>query len=195
MKLIPALLFAISAVDATDSGAITVPFWKSPQKKQGVHKSIKNAQSRFQLNILTPSPHARSIGLQDFSDELYTTNVTFGNGQVFSVDLDTGSSDVWIRGPQCTSQDGSCGTGMPAIDLADSSIKRTGQTWQTGYGSGSVAGDIYKGRVALDTVETTLNFGVSTSETGFNSPGAGLWGLAYASINQIGGGNFVESAK
>ena len=39
-----------------------------------------------------------SSNLTDFGDELYTTPITLGNGQSFTVDLDTGSSDVWLRG-------------------------------------------------------------------------------------------------
>ncbi|KAJ3203813.1 hypothetical protein HDU82_006284, partial [Entophlyctis luteolus] len=136
----------------------------------------------------------RSIALTDFYDEYYTTTATLGKSQSFNFDLDTGSSDVWIRGPSCTSSDGSCGTsGQATFSTSDSSVSKTSSKWTTSYGSGEVSGNIYSGNVTLAGVAAKINFGVSTSETGFSYID-GLWGLAYSSINEISGGNFVSAA-
>ncbi|KAJ3063712.1 hypothetical protein HDU98_000491 [Podochytrium sp. JEL0797] len=168
---------------------------------RGPRNAMVNAKTRYHLDL--PALHhtkplrRRSVFLTDFSDELYTTNVQFGNGQVFSVDLDTGSSDVWIRGPACTSTDGSCGAklGLPVINLADSTLKNTGVSFKLSYGSGSVKGAVYAGPVSLGGISATINFGVTTYENGFAPPGDGLWGLAYGPLNAISGGNYVKTAQ
>ncbi|KAI8812393.1 aspartic peptidase domain-containing protein [Cladochytrium replicatum] len=54
---------------------------------------------------------AASSLLTDDQDFMYYMSTTFVNGQSFSMDLDTGSSDTWARGASCTSSDGSC-TGL-----------------------------------------------------------------------------------
>jgi len=69
---------------------------------------------------------------------LYNAQVTVGNNQVFSLDLDTGSADTWFRGPNCQnpSNDGSCMG--PRVNIADSSIQSQDASWETNYGIGSV---------------------------------------------------------
>ncbi|KAI9356024.1 aspartic peptidase domain-containing protein, partial [Zopfochytrium polystomum] len=127
-----------------------------------------------------------SAPLTNESDELYNAPVTLGNGQSFLLDLDTGSSDTWFRGPNCKSSDQSCGvSGQSAVKTSDSTLSSTGLTWTTSYGSGSVGGKVYKGPVQMAGLSASISFGVSTSETGFSGVGDGLMGLAYASISNI----------
>ncbi|KAI9361214.1 aspartic peptidase domain-containing protein [Zopfochytrium polystomum] len=142
--------------------------------------------------------------LTDIADELYICPVTLGNGQQFFLDLDTGSSDTWFRGPNCTSSDGSCGQpDQRTVKLSDKTLTSLSKSFSTSYGSGSVSGLIYKGPVTLAGKTATIAFGVSTSETGFNDPGDGLMGLAFQSISNIsqqGGAaaaqsNFIDALR
>ncbi|KAJ1548455.1 hypothetical protein HK405_003134 [Cladochytrium tenue] len=120
--------------------------------------------------------------LKNINDELYTAAVTLG-GTTFAIDLDTGSSDIWFRGPNCKSSDGSCGVDGQAAATA-SELTATGKTWSTKYGSGSVSGDIYTGEITLAGTTATVSLGLSTSETGFSQMD-GLLGLGYPSLSNI----------
>ncbi|KAJ3383853.1 hypothetical protein HDU84_003375 [Entophlyctis sp. JEL0112] len=191
MKILALAFLAAAIADAQ----LVQPLWRDPAKKLGPQNAIKNARSRFNLTIALADDSKRSVSLTDFVDEYYTTSATIGKGQTFNFDLDTGSSDVWIRGASCTSSDGSCGaSGQSTFKTSDTTVKKTGSTWTTSYGSGEVSGNVYSGTVALAGVSAKINFGVTTSETGFNFNADGLWGLAYSSINEISGGNFVSTS-
>ncbi|KAJ3125711.1 hypothetical protein HK100_010649 [Physocladia obscura] len=189
--LVSQLLLALLA-------AAVITITRDPSKNKGPLNSVRIARHRYGLNITLDSDsdiQRRTTYLSNWGDELYTATATLA-GQSFSFDLDTGSSDVWVRGPSCTSSDGSCGVaGQPTFSTSGTTATNTGSTWTTVYGSGEVSGDIYSGSVSLDGVSATIKFGVSTFETGFDTPGDGLWGLAFSTINEISGGNFVSLAK
>ncbi|KAJ3195695.1 hypothetical protein HDU83_004238 [Entophlyctis luteolus] len=188
-------LATLLCIAALASAQTVQPIWREAAKKKGPTNAVKNARARFNLDIVLDGESKRDDSLTDYTDEYYTTTATLGNGQTFNFDLDTGSSDVWIRGASCTSSDGSCGqSGQAAFDTTDSSVSDAGSTWTTNYGSGSVSGEIYSGSASLGDASANINFGVSTSETGFTDASDGLWGLAYSSINEISGGNFVSAA-
>ncbi|KAI8621033.1 aspartic peptidase domain-containing protein [Chytriomyces sp. MP71] len=189
MKLISIL--AATAALASAANVVTVPIERHASKKQDAHLSMKNAAARYNLKL---SSSKRDAPLTDYSDELYTASVTFGNGQTFTTDLDTGSSDVWVRGPKCVG-DANSGCQGSKIDTTDKTLKSSTTTWKVSYGDGSGAsGFVYKGPVALGGVKATVNFGVTTKENGMTGPNDGLWGLAYSSLNDISGGNFVQAA-
>ncbi|KAJ1545546.1 hypothetical protein HK405_007856 [Cladochytrium tenue] len=117
--------------------------------------------------------------LTDFDDELFTCPVTLGTNQQFFLDLDTGSSDTWFHGPTISYAE-------RKVNIKDAAIQATTRQWSTSYGSGSVSGTIYTGPVSCGGMKVSnLAFGVSSKEQGFNTPGDGLMGLAFASISNI----------
>ncbi|KAI9341563.1 aspartic peptidase domain-containing protein [Zopfochytrium polystomum] len=128
-----------------------------------------------------------SVALTNSDNFLYTAPVTLGNGQAFTLDLDTGSSDTWFRGAACHSADQSCGVaGQPAVaTTTDNTLVATGKSWSTTYGSGMVVGNIYTGPVTMAGMSARILLGVTTHETGFNTVGDGLMGLAFAGISNI----------
>ncbi|KAJ3319388.1 Vacuolar protease A [Boothiomyces sp. JEL0866] len=120
--------------------------------------------------------------LKNIGNYFYQAYVSLGSGQLFLMDLDTGSADTWIRGPACTSNDGSC-TG-PKVNLGDSTIKSVGKSFQVTYGSGQLSANIYTTKVNVAGAIATIPIGVSTYESGFvGNPG--LVGLAYNSLSVI----------
>ncbi|KAJ3197192.1 Vacuolar protease A [Irineochytrium annulatum] len=124
-----------------------------------------------------------SAPLLNLHDNSYNCPVTLGNGQKFMLDLDTGSSDTWFRGPNCQATDDSCEGAK--VDLSDPNLSRTGLSWTTHYGMGMVAGDIYIGNVSIgDAVADRLLIGVSDKEDQ-DGDTDGILGLAYSSISQI----------
>ncbi|KAI8848134.1 aspartic peptidase domain-containing protein [Chytridium lagenaria] len=142
----------------------------------------------------------QSVELVNYMNLLYAAPITLGNGQRFNVHIDTGSADTWLRGPFCRSRDQSC-TGT-SVDVNDASITSTNAPFNVVYGSGRVAGTVYRGVVSAGGLSTRpIGFGVSTFAEGFDDNGYsdGLLGLAYPAISQIGralaarGGNAAES--
>lgn len=111
------------------------------------------------------------------------------------MDLDTGSSDTWVRGAACIAGPSDLSSGLdsckgPKLDTSDPTLSRIEQAkYETRYGSGFVKGDIYKGEVGIGSMKATIPFGVSSFEEGFDDNGAsdGLLGLGFDSISTISG--------
>ncbi|KAJ1563025.1 hypothetical protein HK405_003962 [Cladochytrium tenue] len=118
---------------------------------------------------------------------LWNAPVTFGNGQSFSIDLDTGSSDTWVQGDV-----------SPAFNTSDPSVTSLGFYFLAIYGSGIVIAEVYEGPVSIAGISATVDFGVSLGEAGFSETN-GLLGLGFtplSSINYDGGtkSNFMDQA-
>ncbi|KAJ3101619.1 Vacuolar protease A [Phlyctochytrium planicorne] len=108
---------------------------------------------------------------------------TQGNGQKFMVDLDTGSSDTWLRGPDCKSSDDSCNGHK--VDTSDSNMRSLGVPFTTRYGQGYVKGKVYLGDLKIgEAVAKDLLVGISTEEEA-DGDTDGIIGLAYSSLSQI----------
>ncbi|KAJ3323415.1 hypothetical protein HDV06_001935 [Boothiomyces sp. JEL0866] len=153
----------------------TIPVSKPKTALLGHTSSIKAAKVRFNKESSTP--------LENRYDKFFQANVTIGASQTFKIDLDTGSSDFWVRGPNCKSDDWSC-IGKK-VTLPDSSLASLGKQFSTEYGSGSVTADIYTTDVRIgNVVAQNLPFGISTKEASFMGI-TGLLGLGFNSISDI----------
>ncbi|KAJ3137676.1 hypothetical protein HK101_003861 [Irineochytrium annulatum] len=171
------------------SGDLTIPIYKpvknvlanhaAAQKRWGARLAWGGASGQLEKRQVAP--------LTDEQDEYYVCPVTVGKGQSFLLDLDTGSSDTWFRGPSCKSTDTSCQAGKHAVKTSDSTLKiNNGVTFETRYGDGSfIDGNVYTGPVAIGSSSATIAFGVSTKEQGFTDVSDGLMGLGFASISAI----------
>ncbi|RKO86487.1 aspartic peptidase domain-containing protein, partial [Blyttiomyces helicus] len=110
----------------------------------------------------------------------YNTPMTIGNGQAFNVTLDTGSSDLFLPGPHCTSADGSCR--LPLIDGKDKTLIPTGAPYSLSYAGGSFAnGTIFRGPLSLGGASTKNGFFLASDEiTSWGDPeSAGFLGLGF----------------
>ncbi|KAJ1563682.1 hypothetical protein HK405_001164, partial [Cladochytrium tenue] len=163
--------------------------------------AVKHVAGRTGRTVVLPAGdidvdlerRAGSASLTNDENFLWNAPVYIGNAQAFSLDLDTGSADTWVRGSSCTSSDGSCGvSGQAKFSTSDSTVTATGTSFSVSYGSGSVSGKVYLGPVELGGLTATVDFGVSTSETGF-SDSDGLLGLGYSSISNIAAEGFTKS--
>ncbi|KAJ3153439.1 hypothetical protein HK101_001725 [Irineochytrium annulatum] len=195
-----AVVASVEGTPVQNDGMITVPLVKRAAKN--LHFNKRAAVNRWGARKAVPGHNQRrqvSAPLPNEFDVYYICPVVLGNGQKFKLDLDTGSSDTWFRGPSCTSQDGSCGSpGQKKVAIWDTTLTSTGRNWSTSYGSGSVSGSIFTAPVAIGSKKATISVGVSTSETGFNDASDGLMGLAFASISNIaaagaGNTNFIDA--
>ncbi|CAK7269586.1 hypothetical protein SEPCBS119000_003644 [Sporothrix epigloea] len=119
------------------------------------------------------------------SDSEYTVPVSIGTpAQVLQLDLDTGSSDLWVFSTETDSDDVN---GQTLYDPSQSSTskKLSGYTWSISYGDGSTAnGDIYTDKVKIGGVTVTKQAVELAQEAVGFSNCDGLLGLAFDSINQ-----------
>nr|VWO95028.1 Aspartyl proteinase [Ganoderma boninense] len=122
------------------------------------------------------------------ADSSYIGQVTVGTpAQTFKVVLDTGSSDLWVAGNQCSS----CGSTPPFNPSQSSTIQEitdasgNGQVVNIQYGSGSVAGILAQDTVSLAgfTVNPQRFLVVEQMTSGLlQGDVSGIMGLAFQSL-------------
>ena len=127
---------------------------------------------------------------------LYNAQVSISNGQVFQLNIDTGSSDTFIRGTSCVNNvgDGSCTgakldpkmTSLSSIQASPATSPLVGlnKTWTTTYGLGNVTGDIYNFTITVAGLDATFPIGVATSMNG-HAGSDGILGLGFNSVSRI----------
>ncbi|KAK1752766.1 aspartic peptidase domain-containing protein [Echria macrotheca] len=128
----------------------------------------------------TPGPH----------DVEYLTTISIGTPpQNLSINIDTGSSDLWVFSAETTSSEVK---GQTVYDpsLSSTAAQLQGATWQISYGDGSSSGgDVYLDRVALggltvaaQAVECARNVSGEFTADGSSD---GLMGLGFGVINMV----------
>ncbi|KAL4252094.1 peptidase A1 family protein [Abortiporus biennis] len=130
--------------------------------------------------------------------QLWYGSISVGTPAVaYTVDFDTGSSDLFLPGPQCTS--GSC-TGHKIYNPANStSAVDRKRTFSLSYGDGSTCqGAQYNDTVSLSTL-TALNQTLGAATTYSNGftitrfPSDGLLGMGYQTISNYNSPPFFQT--
>jgi hypothetical protein len=80
------------------------------------------------------------------------------------MDLDTGSSDTWVRGSECMAGPSDLANNLDSykgnkFDINDSALVATSLTYQTRYGSGQIMGKIFQGPFSIGGVTATIPLG------------------------------------
>ncbi|KAH8986111.1 acid protease [Lactarius akahatsu] len=135
--------------------------------------------------------------LIDDSEQLWYGSITVGTPAVtYTVDFDTGSSDLFLPGSNC---DSTC-SGHTLYDPSSSSTSSdAGQKFELKYGDGStVSGEQYTDTVTLAGFNATRQrLGVATTySSGFQSdqfPADGLLGMGYESLSSYGASPVFQS--
>lgn len=136
-----------------------------------------------------------SMPLKDYIsgnlDLMYFGPVNFGTpAQKLTVDIDTGSSDLWIpvNCPECVNKQ--------FEDTKSSTCKNSDENFSVYYGSGEVSGTLTQDVVSIAGLEVRDQFfgAVSQVSDDFNGlPNDGLLGLAFGAISQSGKPTFFET--
>lgn len=128
----------------------------------------------------------------DFDEDYYgPMQVGYRTGeQVFTVQFDTGSADIFIPGPQCTIDKGCSSTRK-----YDEGGTSQGRSTTVQYGSGFVEGDDYTDSVNVVGLTATGQGLISlTQASGFNTSSSdGLLGMGFTSIAASGFTTFFEN--
>ena len=126
----------------------------------------------------------------DFDEEYYGPMEVGSNEQVFTVQFDTGSSDIFIPGPQCTNEQG-----CPLNRKYDQAGVFQDRTTVVQYGSGYIEGDDYTDSISVAGLTATDQGLISlTQASGFNTSASdGLLGMGFTSIAASGFTTFFEN--
>ena len=121
-------------------------------------------------------------------DEEWTGPISIGsNKQQFTIDFDTGSSDLWVPNSKCTSS--VCRGKHTYKSTSSSTSKSQKGTFQIQYGDGStVSGPVYQDTVTVAGVTAKNQYfsPVTTLSDSFsNDPIDGILGLAYPTISNL----------
>ncbi|KAI8144503.1 aspartic peptidase domain-containing protein [Fennellomyces sp. T-0311] len=143
--------------------------------------NLKSRVSPARLNMASSTIDLSSVHV----DVEYVGTIGIGNPpQLFQMDFDTGSSDIWVPHVDCTH----CGS-HPRFDPQDSSTftKNTNQTWGLRYGDGSgVQGTIGQDTVHLgDISHPNQVLGLvdnESSDLAMDPELDGIFGLAYPEL-------------
>ena len=196
---------------ANSLNRIELPFRRTFARSTGevngpaLLESFQKTLNKYHSNITIPGATAnRSLQrrlttenlidlVEDDSDEQYygPTQVGYGTTQqIFTVQFDTGSSDVFIPGPQCTSDQG-CSLNKK---YGEGGVYQ-GRTAAVQYGSGYIEGDLYTDSVNVAGLVATNQGIISlTQATGFDTSASdGLLGMGFTALSASGYTTFFEN--
>ncbi|CAK5265417.1 unnamed protein product [Mycena citricolor] len=173
------LFFALSLLVTSTLALPTPPARRFPR----LHDRLTTAEKRGLTG---------TIGLGDNSDLLYTVPIQLGSTTTV-VNLDTGSSDLWVISSQCTTH--TCAkTTTDTVRVPTKGLKMTGANVTMNYGD-SLTGTYATGPIVQDTVSIA---GLAIDNQAFaaisdttNSVvefgAAGIFGLGFPTESQVQG--------
>ncbi|EKM60380.1 uncharacterized protein PHACADRAFT_203593 [Phanerochaete carnosa HHB-10118-sp] len=144
------------------------------------------------FRTISPSSQRRDVGVEsliDENDNEWLGEISIGTpGQLFLIDFDTGSSDLWVPGSSCTSS--TCDNKSKYDASRSSTSSQKSGTFEIHYGDGStVSGPVYTDTVAVAGLTATNQYfsPVTTLSSSFeDDPTEGILGLAYPSLSNPG---------
>ncbi|KAN0138185.1 eukaryotic aspartyl protease [Lactarius tabidus] len=180
---------------------------KLQTNKQHTLRKIERGFEAYQRSTGAPHPstsqlkrsskRGNGIRLTDDNAHLWYGSISVGTPAVtFTVDFDTGTSDLFLPGPEC---DSTCDGHMLYHPSASSTSSDFQQTFELQYGDGStVSGEQYTDTVTLAGYQATRQRlgAAATYSSGFQSdqfPADGLLGMAYESISSYGASPVFQS--
>ncbi|KAF8921689.1 hypothetical protein BGZ58_004012 [Dissophora ornata] len=170
---------------------------RNPHFKHNVKAQMAKMNKRYPgINILSGS--SGTVPLTNVNPDLeYYGTVSVGTpAQKFTLDFDTGSSDIWFPSSTCTT-DG-CKKHTQFDSSKSSTFKEDGRSWQISYGdSSSASGILGTDVVSVGGISVPQTIGLATDESDQfgSSPEDGLFGLGFNTIESVSGvKTFMDNA-
>lgn len=158
--------------------------------------AVSRVRTNFRASLALAAPRlaGRATGsvvtTPEDHDVEYLTPVQFGSPpQTLNLDLDTGSSDLWVYSTETPAAEVS-GQEVYAPGASNTSVKQEGLSWGISYGDGSSSqGDVYLDTVSMGGL-TVLNMAVEVASevsTEFTADTEidGLLGLGFTRLNMV----------
>ena len=182
----------VSAAPTPSKKAFSIPAIRNPNYKPNAAVLYAKALHKYG----NPQEAARILASQDNGDGTgtvtataqggdseYTCPVTVGS-QTFTLDFDTGSSDLWVMGP-----DSAQGTSHNVYEPGSTSQQLQDSSWSISYGDGSTAaGDVFLDQVTIGGFTVTqqaVERATTAADQFLQGPSDGLVGLGFDVGNQV----------
>eukprot|EP00929_Paragymnodinium_shiwhaense_P036880 TRINITY_DN1971_c0_g2_i1.p1 TRINITY_DN1971_c0_g2~~TRINITY_DN1971_c0_g2_i1.p1 ORF type:complete len:388 (-),score=131.45 TRINITY_DN1971_c0_g2_i1:160-1323(-) len=184
--MVKALLAAALAACA-HADIVRVPIQKTvPLKTVAEAMAETTGQS---LSYGSEAPGSSSVPISDFQNAQYFGPIQLG-GQQFTVIFDTGSSNLWVPGKNCSFT--TCWLHKRYDGSKSSSYKADGRQYKVQYGSGPVEGVFASDTVKVGDIEVTDQLFAMVSKVSFGPLNLafaagkfdGLLGLGFKSISE-----------
>ncbi|KAF9170916.1 hypothetical protein BGX21_008267 [Mortierella sp. AD011] len=212
MKITALVSLAVAVLAITEANPINrrprpnsngheVQLTRNPNFKHNTKAQINKLNKRYPgLKILATatSGSTGSVPLTDVDPDLeYYGSVSVGTpAQVFKLDFDTGSSDIWFPSSTCTTR--ACKAHNRFNSGASSTYQKDGRSWSISYGDGSGASGILGSDIVnVGGISVRQTIGLATKESSQfgSSPEDGLFGLGFDNIESVSGvKTFMDNA-
>jgi len=171
MKLQEISLSLTLVLGAVTSSALKIPFKRSLERRNGGLPFSASTPINLSPRSNVVAPAADPLNLTTVHNLIYMADVTVG-GTVYTAQLDTGSSDLWIMGPSSP---------LP-------NVKDTSMTYNLTYGLGWAAGNISYAPVEFAGISVTSQAFLDVSSA--NNPAlgygsSGIVGLGFTRLSSI----------
>ncbi|KAJ3376985.1 Vacuolar protease A [Lobulomyces angularis] len=186
MKLVAISVHLLTLINAqTIPKFIKLPMGRRIQDIETTINGIDKSLEKFSKEIVTDTASS-SLPLVNIENLLYYAEIELGKPpQKFFVDMDTGSSNLWITSSKCGTR---CNTPNKYYGSLSSTHISTTKTFDIQYGKGSVSGYISQDTLKINGIELPFTyFGEAHVTADVSKVFDGIFGLAYQSLasNQI----------
>ncbi|KAI1315953.1 hypothetical protein EDD11_010591 [Mortierella claussenii] len=173
-----------------------IPLSRNPNFKHNTKAQINKMNARYGNRVLAGSTGTVPLVNVNHDVEYYGSVSVGSPAQVFKLDFDTGSSDIWF--PSSTCNTSACKAHSRFNSAKSSTYKKDGRPWKISYGdhsssSGILGSDI----VSVGGVSVRQTIGLATSESAQFAKGVedGLFGLGFNTIESVPGvKTFLDNA-
>jgi hypothetical protein len=141
-------------------------------------------------NIVQKRTTGSAVATPQQYDVEYLTSVSIGTpAQTLNLDVDTGSSDLWVFSSETPKSEVS-GQTVYTPNKSSTAEKLAGATWQITYGDGSSSsGDVYMDKVTVGGLTVSAQAVEAAKQVSdeftSDSQNDGLLGLAFSTINTV----------
>lgn len=155
-----------------------------------VRETFRATLADLDINIKDKRATGSAVTTPEEYDVEYLTPVQIGSpAQTLNLDIDTGSSDLWVYSTETPSSEVS-GQAVYSPGSSNTSSKQSALSWSISYGDGSSSsGDVYFDTVAVGGLSVeSMAVEVATevsSEFTADSDIDGLLGLGFSNLNTV----------